>query len=65
MPGVNDDIRRHARVRISYRDVDGHTQSEESEGLRPVCHRHEIDQLNGMLASAVVPPGARTVDQEI
>ena len=48
MPGVNDDIRRHARVRISYRDVDGHAQTEESEGLRAVCHQHEIDQLNGL-----------------
>jgi peptide deformylase len=48
MPGVNDDIQRHARVRISYRDVDGHMQTEESEGLRAVCHQHEIDQLNGL-----------------
>src|ERR1700676_5382365 len=48
MPGVNDDFRRHARVRISYRDVDGNAQSEESEGLRSVCHQHEIDQLNGL-----------------
>ncbi len=48
MPGVKDDIRRHARIRIGYRDVDGHAQSEESEGLRAVCHQHEIDQLNGV-----------------
>jgi peptide deformylase len=48
MPGVNDDIQRHARVRISYRDVDGTMQTEESEGLRAVCHQHEIDQLNGL-----------------
>ena len=48
MPGVNDDIRRHARVRISYHDIDGNPQIEESEGLRAVCHQHEIDQLNGM-----------------
>jgi peptide deformylase len=47
MPGVNDDIQRHARVRIGYRDLDGHSQTEESEGLRAVCHQHEIDQLNG------------------
>jgi peptide deformylase len=47
MPGVNDEIRRHARVRISYRDVDGQSQTEESKGLRAVCHQHEIDQLNG------------------
>jgi len=48
MPGVNDDISRHARVRIGYHDVDGHAQTEESEGLRAVCHQHEIDQLNGL-----------------
>ena len=48
MPGVNDDISRHAHVRISYRDIDGNLQTEESEGLRAVCHQHEIDQLNGM-----------------
>jgi peptide deformylase len=48
MPGVNDDMTRHARVRISYRDIDGNLQTEESEGLRAVCHQHEIDQLNGL-----------------
>jgi peptide deformylase len=48
MPGVNDDVERHARVRISYRDIDGNRHIEESEGLRAVCHQHEIDQLNGM-----------------
>ncbi len=48
MPGVNDDMTRHARVRISYRDIDGNLQTEELEGLRAVCHQHEIDQLNGL-----------------
>jgi peptide deformylase len=48
MPGVNDDIERHARVRISYQDVHGTLQTEESQGLRAVCHQHEIDQLNGL-----------------
>ena len=48
MPGVNDDIQRHARVRISYHDVDGNVHAEESEALRAVCHQHEIDQLNGV-----------------
>jgi peptide deformylase len=48
MPGVNEDIQRHARIRISYHDVDGVMQTEESEGLRAVCHQHEIDQLNGV-----------------
>ena len=48
MPGVNDEISRHARVRISYRDIHGNMQTEESEGLRAVCHQHEIDQLEGL-----------------
>jgi len=48
MPGVNDEVRRHARVRISYRDVDGNMLTEESDGLRAVCHQHEIDQLDGL-----------------
>ena len=48
MPGVNDEVSRHARIRISYHDVHGIPQTEESDGLRAVCHQHEIDQLNGM-----------------
>ena len=48
MPGVSDEVERHARVRISYRDIHGNTQTEESQGLRAVCHQHEIDQLNGL-----------------
>jgi peptide deformylase len=48
MPGVNDDIRRHQQVRISYHDVHGNLKTEESAGLRAVCHQHEIDQLNGL-----------------
>jgi peptide deformylase len=48
MPGVNDDVERHARVRITYQNLDGNARTEEAEGLRAVCHQHEIDQLNGL-----------------
>jgi peptide deformylase len=48
MPGVHDDIQRHASVRIRYHDLDGNAQTEESDGLRAICHQHEIDQLDGM-----------------
>ncbi|AMA57729.1 peptide deformylase [Bradyrhizobium sp. CCGE-LA001] len=48
MPGVNDEVQRHGRVRVSYQDLDGDVHSEESEGLRAVCHQHEIDQLDGL-----------------
>ncbi|OKO71421.1 peptide deformylase [Bradyrhizobium sp. AS23.2] len=48
MPGVNDEVQRHARVRINYWDLYGNMRIEESDGLRAVCHQHEIDQLDGM-----------------
>jgi peptide deformylase len=48
MPGVHDEVERHARVRISFQDIEGNSHTEESEGLRAVCHQHEIDQLNGV-----------------
>ncbi len=48
MPGVTDEIERHARVRVRYRDLDGAEHEEEAEGLRAVCHQHEIDQLDGI-----------------
>jgi len=48
MPGVHDEVRRHARVRVSYSDLEGHITTEESDGLRAVCHQHEIDQLDGV-----------------
>jgi len=48
MPGVNDEVQRHARVRIVYQDLDGVSHTEEADGFRAVCHQHEIDQLDGM-----------------
>ena len=48
MPGVTDTIERHARVRVSYQDLDGASRTEEADGLLSVCHQHEIDQLDGM-----------------
>jgi peptide deformylase len=48
MPGVTDEIERHARVRVHYRDLDGVEYEEEAEGLMAVCHQHEIDQLDGI-----------------
>jgi peptide deformylase len=48
MPGVSDAIERHARVHITYQDLDGEPCTEEADGLRAVCHQHEIDQLDGM-----------------
>ncbi|MBM6583707.1 peptide deformylase [Microvirga sp. BT689] len=48
MPGVSDEIERHARVRVRYRGLDGVERVEEAEGLMAVCLQHEIDQLDGI-----------------
>jgi len=48
MPGVTDEIERHARVRVSCLGLDGAERDEEGEGLMAVCLQHEIDQLDGI-----------------
>ncbi|MFG1343466.1 peptide deformylase [Xanthobacter autotrophicus DSM 431] len=48
MPGVVEEVERHARVRIRYQDLAGVELLEDAEGLRAVCHQHEIDQLDGI-----------------
>jgi peptide deformylase len=48
MPGVTAEIERSARVRVRYQDIDGGEQLEEADGLRAICHQHEIDQLDGI-----------------
>ncbi|TPJ72004.1 peptide deformylase [Mesorhizobium sp. B2-7-1] len=48
MPGVTEDVERHARVRVRYQDLEGKEQFEDAEGLLAVCHQHEIDQLDGV-----------------
>ncbi|MER8487886.1 peptide deformylase [Mesorhizobium australicum] len=48
MPGVTEDIERHARIRVRYQDLDGNERFEDAEGLLSVCHQHEIDQLEGL-----------------
>lgn len=48
MPGVTDEIERSARVKVRYQDLDGAQHEEDAEGLRAICHQHEIDQLDGI-----------------
>ena len=48
MPGVTEEIERSRAVHVAYRDIDGEECFEEAEGLRAVCHQHEIDQLDGI-----------------
>jgi peptide deformylase len=48
MPGVTEEVERHARVRVQYQDLDGTERSEDADGLLAVCHQHEFDQLDGI-----------------
>lgn len=48
MPGIVENVERHAKIRLHYQDLNGEQQFEDSEGLLAVCHQHEIDQLNGI-----------------
>jgi peptide deformylase len=48
MPGISEEIQRHAHVRVCYRDLQGAEQIEEADGLLAICHQHEIDQLDGV-----------------
>lgn len=48
MPGVTEEVERHAVVEIAYRDLQGQEKSERAEGFLAVCHQHEIDQLDGI-----------------
>ena len=48
MPGVTEEVERPAKVRVSWRDLDGAGHEEEAEGFLAICHQHEIDQLDGV-----------------
>jgi peptide deformylase len=56
MPGVTAEIGRPARVRVLYQDLSGAEHIEEADGLRAVCHQHEIDQLDGIFWTQRLSP---------
>jgi peptide deformylase len=48
MPGVQEEIERHASIQVSYFDLSGAARIEAAAGLLAVCLQHEIDQLDGI-----------------
>ncbi len=48
MPGIHDQVERHAWVQVAFQDLDGAEQTETAEGLLSICLQHEIDQLDGI-----------------
>jgi peptide deformylase len=47
VPGIYDEVRRPARVRVRAHDLDGRTCEADFDGLLAVCIQHEMDHLNG------------------
>ena len=47
VPGIYDEVRRPARVRVRAQDADGATFELDCEGLLAVCVQHEMDHLTG------------------
>ena len=49
VPGVFDDVKRAARIRLRSQDVSGAPLERDYEGLLAVCIQHELDHLDGKL----------------
>lgn len=49
IPEYYEEVERPARVKVSYRDLDGEAREVEADGLLATCLQHEIDHLNGVL----------------
>ncbi len=47
VPGIYDEVRRPARVRVQAQDVHGANFELDCEGLLAVCVQHEMDHLTG------------------
>ena len=48
MPGATEEVERPAKIRLSWRDLDGTAHEAEADGFLATCHQHEIDQLDGI-----------------
>ena len=48
-PGINGDVIRPDKVRVSFQDPQGNSHLMECSGLLSRCVQHEVDHLNGIL----------------
>jgi peptide deformylase len=48
-PGIFDEVRRAAKVRVRAQDRNGETFERDYEGLLAVCIQHEMDHIDGKL----------------
>jgi peptide deformylase len=49
LPKIREDVDRHNRIRITYRDEDWNYIEEEYEGLKARVIQHEYDHLDGIM----------------
>ncbi|MCS7101369.1 MAG: peptide deformylase, partial [Burkholderiaceae bacterium] len=56
VPGIYDEVRRPARVRVRAQDVDGKPFELDCEGLLAVCIQHEMDHLLGKVFVEYLSP---------
>jgi peptide deformylase len=49
VPGVFDDVKRAARIRVRSQDASGAALERDYDGLLAVCIQHEMDHLEGKL----------------
>jgi len=47
VPGIYDEVKRAAEIKVHALDQNGQAQTIEADGLLAVCIQHEIDHLNG------------------
>lgn len=56
VPGIYDEVRRPARVRVRAQDADGASFELECDGLLAVCIQHEMDHLTGKVFVEYLSP---------
>jgi peptide deformylase len=49
VPGIYDEIKRAAKVRVRAQDRHGEVYERDCEGLLAVCVQHEMDHIDGRL----------------
>jgi peptide deformylase len=60
VPGIYDNVERHARVTVVAQDRDGVERTIEADGLLAVCVQHEMDHLLGKVFVEYLSPLKRS-----
>ena len=47
VPGVYDEVKRAAQIKVRALDENGQSREFDADGLLAVCNQHELDHLNG------------------